>query len=157
MNQCSRRIFHVHINFQVCQVWRDIILRRTFWKIVSERNGIDWTSIPNHIKENERSWIVFYAACKNRIFLRNFILNHSGHRKYIIFLGIFVATFNDYILLFQFSSTIGRNFKTMETESLLSHLPWASIRYRRTRDMSVRLTVPLSIHTTGVFCNRKWI
>ncbi len=62
-------------------MWRDIILRRTFWKIVFERNGIDWESIPNHIKENERSWIIFYAACKNRIFERNFILNHSGHRK----------------------------------------------------------------------------
>lgn len=73
--------FHVHVLFQVCKVWRDIILRRTFWKIVCERNGIDWTLIPNHIKENERSWMIFYAACKSRIFDRNFILNHSGHRK----------------------------------------------------------------------------
>lgn len=64
-------------------MWRDITLRRSFWKIVCERNGIDWTSIPNYIKEHERSWIIFNAACKSRIFDRNFVLNHSGHRKYI--------------------------------------------------------------------------
>ncbi|KAG4076440.1 hypothetical protein HA402_005883 [Bradysia odoriphaga] len=70
---------------QVCQVWRDITLRRTFWKIVFERNGMDWDSVvPQHIKEREKSWIAFYVACKNRIFQRSIILNHSGHRKFLI-------------------------------------------------------------------------
>lgn len=67
---------------EVCQVWRDILLRRTFWKNVAERNGIDWNSIPNHIKESDRGWIVFYAACKNKIFRKNFIQNHSGHDQF---------------------------------------------------------------------------
>ncbi|KAJ6632733.1 F-box only protein 6 [Pseudolycoriella hygida] len=67
---------------EVCQVWRDIIQRRTFWKIVCERNGIDWKSIPSRIKEHKRSWIVFYAVCNERIFQRNFIRNHSGHSQF---------------------------------------------------------------------------
>ncbi|CAG7717148.1 unnamed protein product [Allacma fusca] len=67
---------------RVCQLWKDIVSRRSFWKEAFERNGLNWKAIPNNVKEKEDAWIVLFCALKHRIFTKNFVRNHSGEAQF---------------------------------------------------------------------------
>ncbi|CAG7721222.1 unnamed protein product [Allacma fusca] len=63
---------------RVRQLWKDIASRRSFWKEVFERNGLNWKANPNHVAMREDAWIVLFSAAKHKIFTKNFVRNHSG-------------------------------------------------------------------------------
>jgi len=65
---------------QVCQLWRDIVTRRTFWKDVFEKNGHQWELVPEHIKENKETWAALYRLINHDH--ENLVKNHSGHNAF---------------------------------------------------------------------------
>ncbi|XP_021967625.1 F-box only protein 6 [Folsomia candida] len=62
----------------VCKNWKDIITRKSYWKIWFDRNKWDWNMIPQHIKDMPQAWIVFHAQVRHHIFTKNYVVNHSG-------------------------------------------------------------------------------
>ncbi|CAG7721221.1 unnamed protein product [Allacma fusca] len=67
---------------RVRQLWKDIASRRSFWKEVFERNGLNWKANPNHVAMREDAWIVLFSAAKHKIFTKNFVRNHSGEAQF---------------------------------------------------------------------------
>lgn len=67
-------------NPQVCQLWRNIVTRRTFWKDVFERNGARWDTIPQRIKEKDNLWMFSYWWLTRK----DMVKNHSGHGTVLI-------------------------------------------------------------------------
>lgn len=63
---------------QVCRNWKDVITRKSYWKLWFDRRGWDWGLIPGHIKDKPESWIVFHAQVRHHLFTKNLIKNHSG-------------------------------------------------------------------------------
>ena len=62
--------------------------RKSFWKLVFQKNGIVWDSITEHVKEKGTGWMVLYAAARHRIFQENLITNPCGEGEVVVIIGI---------------------------------------------------------------------
>ncbi|ODM89298.1 F-box only protein 6 [Orchesella cincta] len=66
----------------VCRTWKDLITRKSLWKIRFEDKGIPWDEVPKHVRDKAAGWMILFAHLRHRILSKNFIRNPSGHSQF---------------------------------------------------------------------------
>ncbi|CAL8137739.1 unnamed protein product [Orchesella dallaii] len=66
----------------VCKAWRNLISRKSLWKICFDDNKANWNTVPEHVRDKPNGWMVLYAQLRNEILSKNYIKNPSGHRQF---------------------------------------------------------------------------
>ncbi|ODM89606.1 F-box only protein 6, partial [Orchesella cincta] len=66
----------------VCRTWREIITRKSFWKIRFKNRRIPWEEVPKHVRDKPKGWMILYAHLRYRILSKNYIQNPSGHNQF---------------------------------------------------------------------------
>ncbi|CAL8115986.1 unnamed protein product [Orchesella dallaii] len=69
----------------VCKEWKDLVARRSLWKLRYKNQGVNWNAIESFIRgrDSANNWVILHAQLSHEILSKNYILNPSGHDGFL--------------------------------------------------------------------------